>query len=85
MEASTAEVYVVAVCSHEAVVVVDGVRVRWNVPARVPWPSVRWRCDEHGESTAPTCWHAAAAAARIAEELLGLPAEVTTTTKEKNR
>lgn len=69
----------VAVRANEATVHVDGVRVRWRIPDGRNYPSVTWLCDECGTHDVPTCNHAAHAAATIAQHLLGLPTEVTTT------
>lgn len=66
-----------AVRAHEALVFVDNVRVRWRIDPTKPSPTPNWRCDAHGTSHHPTCEHAAQAAAAIATQLLGLPAEVT--------
>lgn len=74
------EVDVVVIRSHEATVVVDRVRVRWRATQGSKLHVIRWLCDECGSHPYPTCWHAAHAAAAVATELLGLPAEVTTRT-----
>lgn len=76
------EVDVVVIRSHEATVVVDRVRVRWRATQGSKLHAIRWLCDECGTHPNPTCWHAAHAAAAVATELLGLPAEVTTRTTD---
>ena len=68
-----------SVRTHEALVVVDSVRVRWRVDTTSSPPVPNWRCDEHGHAR---CHHVAEAAARIASQLLGIPATVTTTEGE---
>ena len=73
MDAVTVE----AVRAHEACAFVDGVRVRWRIDPSKPSPTPTWLCDEHGRSHTAVCHHIAHAAAGIAGQLLGIPAEVT--------
>lgn len=67
-----------AVRAHEALVFVDGVRVRWRVDPTKDKPVPNWRCDEHGTSHGARCHHVAHAATGIAHQLLGIPAAVIT-------
>lgn len=78
------EVNVVVIRTHEATVLVGGVRVRWQAARGPRLHAIRWLCDECGSHPNPTCWHAAHAAAAVATQLLGLPAEVITNPKEQN-
>ncbi len=55
---------------------VDGVPVVWVDIHHSRGAAVRWLCREHGAAAAPTCEHAAHAAATLARELLGINAEV---------
>lgn len=79
------ETDVLVIRTHEATVRVAGVRVRWRAARGPRLHAIRWLCDECGSHPNPTCWHAAHAAAAVATQLLGLPAEVITTNpKEQN-
>lgn len=83
---AASEVDVIVIRTHEATVLVGGVRVRWRAARGPRLHAIRWLCDECGSHPNPTCWHAAHAAAAVATQLLGLPAEVITTNpKEQDR